>query len=214
MIRDWAMRVALASLLAGGSVGAQQQPTPTTTDQPQATFRADVNYVEVDVHVTDERGNPVKGLTRDDFTVFENGARQPIGVFSAIEGRVEPAPPFLAPEPDVRSNLRPFTGRLYVLVLDDIHTAVARSPIVRSTVRRFIEQHIGANDLAAIVCTERSPRGQPGSHEQQASAAGGRRQISGSPTQIGHARAKGSVSERAGREKSRDAVCREGSARC
>ena len=37
------------------------------------TFRAEIEYVEVDAVVTDERGNLVKGLTREDFDVYEDG---------------------------------------------------------------------------------------------------------------------------------------------
>jgi VWFA-related protein len=150
-MRNWIRTIALV-LLIGGLIEAQQ-PAPGQTDQPQATFRADVNYVEVDVHVTDERGNPVTGLAREDFEVLENGTPQVIGVFSGVTGRVEPPPPDGAPEPDTASNFRPFDGRLYVLVFDDLHTEVQRSPAVRAAARRFIEQYIGANDMAAIVST-------------------------------------------------------------
>jgi VWFA-related protein len=150
-MRTWIRTIALI-LLTTGLIEAQQ-PGPGQTDQPQATFRADVNYVEVDVHVTDERDNPVIGLAREDFEVLENGTPQVIGVFTAVEGRVEPAPPLSAPEPDVATNFRPFDGRLYVLVLDDLHTDAHRSLVVRASAKRFVEQHIGANDMAAIVTT-------------------------------------------------------------
>jgi VWFA-related protein len=133
---SWLRTVGLV-LLAGAMVAGQQSPTGQT-DQSQATFRADVNYVEVDVHVTDDQGNPVTGLTRADFEVLENGAPQTIGVFSAVEGRVDPAPPVGQPEPDVSSNFRTFDGRLYVLVLDDLHTEALRSPVVRLAARQFL----------------------------------------------------------------------------
>ena len=65
--------------------------------------------------------------------------------------RERPARP--APEPDVRSNAAPFEGRLYVLVLDDLHTAALRSQGVKQAARRFVEQHMGEQDLAAVVFT-------------------------------------------------------------
>jgi VWFA-related protein len=150
-MRKWIRAIGIA-LLAGGVVDAQQSST-AQPDQSQATFRADVNYVEVDVHVSDEQGNPVKGLSREDFAIFENGAPQTIGVFSAVEGRVVPSPPATRAEPDSTSNFQPFDGRLYILILDDLHTDVQRSPIVRGVVRQFLERYIGANDMAAIVNT-------------------------------------------------------------
>ena len=41
---------------------------------PGVTFQVEVNYVDVDVVVTDEHGQFVTGLTRNDFAVF--GRRQ------------------------------------------------------------------------------------------------------------------------------------------
>jgi hypothetical protein len=46
-------------------------------------------------------------------------------------------------------------------VLDDLHINALRSARVKAAARRFIEQHFGANDLAAIVVTSgRSDVGQ------------------------------------------------------
>lgn len=55
------------------SVVALQTPT---------TFRSASTLVPVDVRVLDAHGNPITDLTEKDFTVFENGAVQPIGQFT------------------------------------------------------------------------------------------------------------------------------------
>jgi Ca-activated chloride channel family protein len=47
--------------------------------------RIDVSVVNVDVTVTDRAGHPVRGLTRDDFEIFEDGAPQPITNFYVVE---------------------------------------------------------------------------------------------------------------------------------
>ena len=52
-------------------------------------------------------------------------------------------------EPDVRSNLE-FDGRVYVLLLDDMHTDPGRSPLVKSVAKEFVDRHLAANDLAAV----------------------------------------------------------------
>ena len=49
----------------------------------QAQFTSGVNVVEVYASVTDARGEPVKGLTRDDFEVRENGQLQEVSAFTA-----------------------------------------------------------------------------------------------------------------------------------
>ena len=55
-------------------------------------------------------------------------------------------------DPDVHQNERT-NGRLYVIVLHDLHTPSQRTNRVRTAARRFIEQHLGANDVAAVVAT-------------------------------------------------------------
>src|SRR5688572_19290016 len=124
---------------------------------PSVTFQVEVNYVDVDALVTDEKGNFVSGLTRDDFEVFEDGKPQKIEMFSYVELPVEPADRFAAINrpvtADVRSNQRPFDGRVYVLVLDDINISPLRTSMVKRSAREFVEKHFGANDLAAVVYT-------------------------------------------------------------
>jgi len=48
-------------------------------------FTSGVDLVEVDATVSDARGEPVAGLTKDDFIVEEDGRRQDIRTFSAGE---------------------------------------------------------------------------------------------------------------------------------
>lgn len=50
---------------------------------PGAGFRVDTALVLVNVGVSDERNGIVGGLKRDDFQVFENGARQEVAYFSS-----------------------------------------------------------------------------------------------------------------------------------
>ena len=51
------------------------------------------------------------------------------------------------------STTRTFDGRIYVFLLDDLHTAFTRTQAVRDAAKRFIQQYLGANDLAAVVYT-------------------------------------------------------------
>ncbi|MGE3509719.1 MAG: VWA domain-containing protein [Vicinamibacterales bacterium] len=156
----------LLSALAGVGVRAGQAPQGQPAPAPGAadaidpgtpTFKAQIEYVEVDVLVTDAQGRPVLDLTRDDFQVFEDGKRQTISAFTRVEIPMErPDRPLFQPdsiEPDTASNERPFNGRLYVAVLDDLHTNVMRSQNVKNAARQFIERNLGANDLMAVIYT-------------------------------------------------------------
>lgn len=145
-------------MCAGGMGHAQQSSSGANAGQPPAvTFKAQIDFVEIDAVVTDERGNFVRDLTRDDFEIYEDGKRQTPTLFSLVDLPIErPFTPSYTTQPvesDVRSTMRNFDGRLYVFVLDDLHTNVMRSPLVRDAARRFVQQYLGANDLAAVVHT-------------------------------------------------------------
>jgi VWFA-related protein len=142
------------------AAGAAQQPAgqqPASQQPPTVTFRAETNFVEVPVIVTDRTGAFVRGLTAEDFEVYEDGRLQKPAVFSYVDLPVErPFTPRNASEPidpDVRETTRTFDGRIYILLLDDLHTLVTRTNNVRELAKRFVNQYLGVNDLAAIVFT-------------------------------------------------------------
>ena len=140
-----------AALLQGPPQAAPQGP------QPPVTFKVEVNYVELDASVTDAQGNFVRNLTRDDFQVVEDGAPQTLTAFSMVDIPIEHSDPPLfsktAIPPDVASNRRPFEGRVFVIVMDDLNTRVNRTARIRAAARQFIERYVGANDMIAVVNT-------------------------------------------------------------
>ena len=146
------MRTGFASvaclLLWCGAASAQ----PTTARNPNP-FRADIEAVEVDVRVLDAQGRPVPGLTREDFELFDEGVRQEIRTFTSVDVPSAPPARSVAIEPDVQSNRHAFDGRLYMLVLDDLHTTPLQTNRVKRAVRRFLDDYLAANDRAAIVVT-------------------------------------------------------------
>ena len=138
------------------AAGNRQTAPQVEQQTPPVTFKVEVNYVEVDAVVTDKQGNFVRDLTADDFQLFEDGKPQKIRTYSLVEIPIEriEKPLFVKQpiEPDVQTNARGTDGRIYLLVLDDLHTAALRSERVRAAARRFVQQ-MGANDQAAVVCT-------------------------------------------------------------
>ena len=80
--RPTTVLVGLAVALSARAQTTNQAPTPPT-------FPRGVDVVTVDVVVTDKAGNPVSGLTKEDFTVLDEGRPQPISSFESI--RVPPA---------------------------------------------------------------------------------------------------------------------------
>jgi VWFA-related protein len=147
----------VAALLAAAASTVPGQPAASQAPAQPPTFKVEVNYVEIDATVTDAQGNFVNDLTREDFQVVEEGTTQSITAFSRVELPVERADPPLfrgaAIEPDVRSNREAFNGRVFLLLLDDLQTAFARTTLVRAAARQFIRRYVGANDMVAVVNT-------------------------------------------------------------
>jgi VWFA-related protein len=124
---------------------------------PEVTFKVEVNSIEEDVRVLDKAGTFVRGLTRDDFQIIENGKPQKIATFGLVDLPFTPFEPSgdspLPIESDVVSNQHSQDGRLYLIVLDDYHVDPSRTPQVQRLVRQFILDKLGTNDQAAIVTT-------------------------------------------------------------
>jgi VWFA-related protein len=151
--------VALAALAV--HVTAQQ---PAQAPAAQPTFRLGVNFVEVDTVVTDGDGRFVRDLTAEDFEIYENGVPQKVSVFSLVDIPVERDDPVLgrpAVQSDVLSNADGGAGRVYFLVLDDLHVSAHRTQIVRDIANRFVDRYVGANDLAAVIHVSKSNLNQP-----------------------------------------------------
>jgi VWFA-related protein len=150
--------------LLAAATAAAQQPSPSPRPQrtpPPISFGVEVQYVEVDAIVTDREGKVIRDLTRDDFEIREQGQPRTVEVAALVDLEMPPiGKRELQPEPDVRDNRTPFQGRLYVLVLDDLHTGALRSTGVKRAAHRFVEQYFGDDDLAAVVYT--SGRGNAG----------------------------------------------------
>jgi VWFA-related protein len=150
---------AFAPLLTVVCLSAQQPAAPPSTpqdpQQPRLTFKVEVNYIEIDATVTDAQGNPVTNLTREDFQLTEDAKPQTLTVFSHVGLPVQRPDPLLSRtttvEPDVRTNRREFDGRVFVLMLDDLHTSATRTVRLRTAAAAFIQRYMGANDVAAVV---------------------------------------------------------------
>jgi len=75
---------ALVVALVASSAAAQQ---------PQRSYgeTLEIRVINIDAVVTDRSGNPVTGLTRDDFELFENGKRKEVSNFLEVNERAAAA---------------------------------------------------------------------------------------------------------------------------
>ena len=125
-------------------------------DPPQQpVFRAGVNFVRVDVIVTDRKGEPVTNLTKDDFEVFEDGKAQVIDQFRLIDatgaGRDELPARELRTRDDELFDAEREDVRVFAILLDDYHVPRGRSMAVRDTLVEFIREQVRPNDLLTVM---------------------------------------------------------------
>src|SRR5262249_32447378 len=130
------------------------------TADPPAIFRSEVNYVEFPVRIVDTQGNFVRGLVPADFQVFEDGKRQTIETFRAVDLPDVPSPersPGLVSSAQLETvaSSAPLEvgGRVYLFLLDDLQIEPAFTFKARQIVGWFIREQLKAGDLAAVVMT-------------------------------------------------------------
>ena len=127
---------------------------------PQPTFRSAVTLVTTDVIPRDDKGNFLPDLTKDDFTVLEDGVKQTLSSFSLVHGgrtftSLEPEAP-AAPEGIIlptapRRQAADSTGRVLLIFIDDLHFEAEYSPHVRKLVQTLVDTMIHDGDLTAVV---------------------------------------------------------------
>ncbi|HVV47266.1 MAG TPA: VWA domain-containing protein, partial [Bryobacteraceae bacterium] len=126
----FAAGAALTALLTGALVRAQSTPD----------FRVSTRLVEVDVLVS-RKGHPVAGLSKDDFSIFDNGRPQKIAAFR-VAGADSRLPESALP-PGVVSN-RPVSREgesagITVLLIDRLNTDVGDQAEVRRQLLNYLE---------------------------------------------------------------------------
>jgi VWFA-related protein len=130
-----------------------------TAQQP--TFRAGVTLVTTDVIPRDGNGRFVADLTRDNFTVLEDGHPQEIVSFQMVQGGrtfnllAPPDPPAAAPEglvlPKPKPRVNDVTGRVLLIFIDDLHFEPELSPHVRRVMQQIVDNLVHEGDQVTVL---------------------------------------------------------------
>ena len=121
--------------------------TPAIFPQNKIVEIIEVRVVNVDVVVRDRAGNPVYGLTKDDFELYEDRTRQPIT--NLYEVRRDPSDATKAADADsVPLELR---QRRILLFFDSGSVEPSRKNAVLNAVDKFVDQKMRPEDQAMVV---------------------------------------------------------------
>ena len=138
---------------------AQQPPAPPEQppgDQPPArpTFRSGIDFVRVDVIVTNKKGEPVVDLKREEFEIFEDGARQDVESFKLFRvdeiAETTPARPIRSLFDEESEAQRPDV-RLFAFFLDDYHTRRGNAMRARVDLADFVRRAISPQDMVGLM---------------------------------------------------------------
>lgn len=129
----------LAAVVMQHSLSAQNsQEGPY---QSETVLRANTRLVVLDVVVTDGKGQPVKDLQAQDFSVFENGQQQKISNFGFHHpSTTAPARQQAPLPPNVVSNAPPFQpgGSLNVILFDTVNGDLVEHAYARDELVKFL----------------------------------------------------------------------------
>jgi VWFA-related protein len=149
----------LAAAAIATAAGAQQQPAP----QAPLSEHIEVRVINVDVTVTDRKGNAVKGLTKDDFQIIENGTVKPISNFFEVVSPIRSAVGELkpgetpAPQPVVRTEEIPDNQkRRIIFYIDNLSLNPFNRNRVFKEMKKFIDEAMRPGDEAMIATYNRS----------------------------------------------------------
>lgn len=164
--------VAVAAALSCGVAMAQssqypdsapqvQQEVTAVADQgpvPQLTARA--RRVTVDVVVTDDKGRPVTGLSRGDFSIYEDGVLQPMRSFELFTPGtpveyVPPQLPKLPPNTFVNLAAAPASGTPTVLLYDVLNTPLDAQGYAHMEMVDFIKHRKPGTQIAIFVLSDK-----------------------------------------------------------
>jgi len=123
---------------------------------PSPTFRARIDLVQVDVVVVDGDGNPISGLKSSDFRLLDRKKPQTIATFEEIaHRRADKTAPIELPATvklDVSSNQTAQSGRLVVMVIDDLHIYKERTDRAKEIARKVLLD-LGTQSSMAVLFT-------------------------------------------------------------
>ncbi len=111
---------------------AQQRPSEVLT----------IDYVEVPVNVVDGAGNPVRGLTKANFEIYDDRKKVGVTSFETID--------FASPESVLRGAGNPSAHRSFLLVFDLGYSGPRSLQRAQEAARSFVEKSVQGSDLVGV----------------------------------------------------------------
>lgn len=149
----------LAVLAVPGFAQGRKQQEP---ESPRLVENIDVRVINIDVVVTDRRGNPIQGLKKEDFEIRENNVPKPISNFYEVQGSKAvnvvgeepetPAPATPGAPQEVPDNMK----RRLIFYVDNLTLAPFNRNRVFTQMKEFLKTAMRPGDEAMVATYNRS----------------------------------------------------------
>jgi VWFA-related protein len=151
---------ALLLLAAAASPAAAQTPDPSTE---VFVDTVEVHVVQLEVSVVDKGGNPIRGLTREDFLVTEDGEEVELSNFYAVESaqRLVPAEDGEAPAPGAPAateELPPDQRLNLAVVIDNQNISPPNRKRAMDQLRDELYRVVRTGDQVMVIVLDPLPR--------------------------------------------------------
>ncbi len=147
----------LALMLCAGAHAQETNEKPAAVNQSPSPLKVVSNIVLVRVVVRDAQGNPVEGLKKEDFRIFDRGKEQTITQFE-VESALATLPNSAAVEARGQAPLPSGTSaapaRFLALYFDDLNTSFADMSAARDAAEHYISTTPQPQNRVAVFTTE------------------------------------------------------------
>ena len=175
-------RVLIAALFCLAAVSLLQSQTATEDEikiasqpyipQESNAIRVKATMVDITVVVRDAKGQPISGLTRDDFEIYDQGKKQKISLFTPELAHppvvTVQAPQTTAEAPAVPPPTPPSAPPRYLgFYFDDKNMSTGQLVYVRKAAEKFVRDNMEDSDRAAVFTSSATVTQQFTSNKQQ-----------------------------------------------
>ena len=109
----------------------------------QVRETVNVNVIEVPVTVVDNAGNPVRGLTKENFELYDQGKKRDITSFDKIDFGTTEAVSAISP-------LNPAARRTFLLLFDLGYSSPNSLQRAQDAARNFLKENVQPRDLVGV----------------------------------------------------------------
>ena len=154
--------LAAAAVLRAQEKPPVSPPPASAPGMPPVAESVEVSVTNIEVVVTDSKGNRVTGLTKDDFQVLQDGIPQTITNFYAVSGGKllledgTSVPLAQAPETPAAPAVPEELKARYILFVDNLNIQPQNRNRMFKRLKEFVQQTVGKQAEAMVVTFNRS----------------------------------------------------------